>query len=147
MLSSVSLIRGRALSTGITMLIFAMIALSKITVWAPPGRIAGGERPPDNQPSLLRPETIAPPSHAALGARGIVKTRKGGRGVNRSAGSQMCRVVRTAKLVSRVAVRLTGACIKGTGMSARRFRNVTFALAAIVLGGGMMLAGAAAQAP
>jgi intracellular sulfur oxidation DsrE/DsrF family protein len=32
-------------------------------------------------------------------------------------------------------------------MSARRFRNVTFALAAIVLGGGMMLAGAAAQAP
>jgi intracellular sulfur oxidation DsrE/DsrF family protein len=59
----------------------------------------------------------------------------------------MCRVVRTAKLVSRVAVRLTGAWIKGTGMSARRFRNVTFALAAIVLGGGMMLAGAAAQAP
>jgi uncharacterized protein len=32
-------------------------------------------------------------------------------------------------------------------MSAGRFRNVTFALAAIVLGGGMMLAGAAAQAP
>jgi intracellular sulfur oxidation DsrE/DsrF family protein len=32
-------------------------------------------------------------------------------------------------------------------MSVGRFRNVTFALAAIVLGGGMMLAGAAAQAP
>ena len=32
-------------------------------------------------------------------------------------------------------------------MSVGRFRNVTFALAAIVLAGGMMLAGAAAQAP
>jgi intracellular sulfur oxidation DsrE/DsrF family protein len=32
-------------------------------------------------------------------------------------------------------------------MSADRFRNVTFALAAIVLAGGMMPAGAAAQAP
>ena len=32
-------------------------------------------------------------------------------------------------------------------MSAGRFRNVTFALAAIVLAGGMMLAGASAQAP
>ncbi len=32
-------------------------------------------------------------------------------------------------------------------MSAGRFRNVTFVLTAIVLGGGMMLAGAAAQAP
>jgi hypothetical protein len=37
MLSSVSLILGRALSTGITMLIFAMIALSKIVNRAPPG--------------------------------------------------------------------------------------------------------------
>jgi len=32
-------------------------------------------------------------------------------------------------------------------MSTGRFRNVTFALAAIVLAGGMMLAGASAQAP
>ena len=32
-------------------------------------------------------------------------------------------------------------------MSVGRFRNVTFALAAIVLAGGMMFAGAAAQAP